>query len=247
MVPKSFDSIGFEVRTQCVCPSRCGVPMTRGRIHYVGLCREKVTNPAQQMDRFQGMWKSVIAGNYFSWTLQDFLLPESEVRLPARQAEDRVSSVGPERKWVSVHQQIFEENMVAWMRALCTPWGWFAEISCVNSGYPKFNGGFCYYIPYTVYRILQYFSRAAFKIETKGWGSHVFSSMFPSCSSGLIRTGTPSGFQSRCRQGAGEVLWLSVIQATHSSRKGHRRFPWHGHSLQGRRTDSGLVTWHTTG
>ena len=105
-----FDQAGFEVCVQQVCPSRAGIPMTRQRIHYIGLCRDKVKDAAAQVQSLQSAWNAVVAGGYPLLKLADFLEPAS-TEIPGAKAE-RKADERTDRKWTLMHKEVFLNHEV---------------------------------------------------------------------------------------------------------------------------------------
>lgn len=93
IVMARFSDLGYEVRCRKVCPSSVGVPMTRNRVHYVGLLRTKVARPAQQMDNMARAWDAISQVAYTSLPLSHFLLQPDSKYLKIR-AEGFKSSAG---------------------------------------------------------------------------------------------------------------------------------------------------------
>lgn len=107
-----FDSLNYEVRFQKVCPSRMGVPMTRQRLHYVGVNRKLIPDTARKMEVLQAVWTTLVQAPYKAFSLDHFLGEESSadstvnchLPIPVLPMFDQ-----PEKKkWVSLHKHIFE-------------------------------------------------------------------------------------------------------------------------------------------
>ena len=105
-VMEAFESCGYVIRLQQVCPSNCGIPMTRQRVHYVGLRMAAVPDAKAQMDEFADVWRTILAGQFKQYKLEDFLDDSSGGRLSQSQSKPGTLK---ERKWSSVHQAIFDE------------------------------------------------------------------------------------------------------------------------------------------
>jgi len=105
-VMQAFESCGFAVCLQQVCPSNCGIPMTRQRVHYMGLRMAAVPDAKAQVSRMADVWSAILAGQFKQYKLEDFLDDSSAGRLS--QPPPKLSTP-KERKWRSVHQTICDE------------------------------------------------------------------------------------------------------------------------------------------
>lgn len=72
-VMQAFESCGFAVCLQQVCPSNCGIPMTRQRVHYMGLRMAAVPDAKAQVSRMADVWSAILAGQFKQYKLEDFL------------------------------------------------------------------------------------------------------------------------------------------------------------------------------
>ena len=108
-VLSAFDNCGYSVCVQPVCPSKVGVPMTRQRLHYIGLNRDKVKDHALQIERLKAVWAELVAEQYPSCELEAFLDPQTGsghmYTKSERKAEDQ-----QDRKWRLVHKEIFSAH-----------------------------------------------------------------------------------------------------------------------------------------
>ena len=110
-----FDSLGYEVKFQKVCPSKVGVPMTRQRLHYVGVNKKLIPDAARKMEVFQDVWTTLVQAPYTGFSLDQFLGEESSadsigttplLPIPVLPMFDQ-----PEKKkWVTLHKEIFERH-----------------------------------------------------------------------------------------------------------------------------------------
>eukprot|EP00438_Fugacium_kawagutii_P031417 Skav205767 [mRNA] locus=scaffold1714:451656:454268:- [translate_table: standard] len=72
-VLQKFDEIGYEVCHAVVCPSKMGLPMTRRRVYYQGLNRNKVENAKDQIALLSSTWQGLIDNTYEKFSLDMFL------------------------------------------------------------------------------------------------------------------------------------------------------------------------------
>lgn len=99
-----FEEARYIVCVQPVCPSKCGVPMTRQRLHYQGLCKRKVENAAEQIQTLKTVWDGIVKGKYTEHSLGSFLDGEGPPKATTK-TENKVQ----DRKWPSMHKGVFEE------------------------------------------------------------------------------------------------------------------------------------------
>ena len=108
-VLSAFENCGYCVCVQPVCPSKVGVPMTRQRLHYIGLNRDKVKDYAPQMERLKAVWAQLVAGQYPSHQLDAFLDPRDGVGQVSSKS-DRKADDQQDRKWKVVHKETFSAH-----------------------------------------------------------------------------------------------------------------------------------------
>ena len=72
-VLQAFRDIGYDVCHNQVCASRVGVPMTRNRIHYIGLSSSAIKNSKEQCSLLDSVWKTVLSAEYRKETVDRLL------------------------------------------------------------------------------------------------------------------------------------------------------------------------------
>ena len=106
-----FEELGFTVCFQKVCPSKCGIPMTRQRLHYIGISNHRVPGAASKMGKLKEVWSGLLQSKYTDHPLSEFLeeIPPKQNR-PGEIADLPLSATDhPEKKkWVHQHKEVFE-------------------------------------------------------------------------------------------------------------------------------------------
>lgn len=139
---------GYEVRFARVCPTQCGVPMTRNRYHYQAILRCSVVDACGQMDRLDQAWQAMIGGKYGAYTLDELLEETPEPKAFVDQNIARPDD--KDRKWKTHHQEVFERY-----QALCLFKSHFLPSDSVSSSHffhpYRISGLFCLLIDGTIY------------------------------------------------------------------------------------------------
>lgn len=108
-VLSAFSEPGYEVCVQPVCASKAGIPMTRQRLHCVGINREKVPTAAVQIQELKSVWALIMAGKYPAHDLEEFL-DEVDALQTSRTKVEKKSEDRQERKWMLQHKEVFESH-----------------------------------------------------------------------------------------------------------------------------------------
>ena len=96
-----FNEAGYEVRWVTCSPHHNGVPQSRPRIHYLGICRHKLPNMAHRlaMDAMREEWCRLLRAVNFQIPLDDFLLLDWDLPTqPENHYRDRDDIVVPKEK-----------------------------------------------------------------------------------------------------------------------------------------------------
>ncbi|CAE6929838.1 unnamed protein product [Symbiodinium sp. CCMP2592] len=106
---------GYEVRCVQVCPTLCGVPMTRQRLHYQGILRKHHTNASTLMDALETLWLRILNGKYSQPSLLEFLDPDDGedgyVRdMAAHWSNHKPQLRNTQRQWRRLHKHYMESS-----------------------------------------------------------------------------------------------------------------------------------------
>ena len=109
----AFDDAGYEVRYQIVNPLAQGIPASRPRIHYQGLCRSKQPNlnPVVAMDSVLDSWKQLNEKCVVNHKLSDYLFDEDDLHTEPEVADNfpcplsSAQKTPTGRKWETIHEE----------------------------------------------------------------------------------------------------------------------------------------------
>eukprot|EP00438_Fugacium_kawagutii_P013829 Skav210620 [mRNA] locus=scaffold234:404814:406844:- [translate_table: standard] len=107
----AFSSCGYEVRFAIVNPADLGIPASRPRIHYQGICKAKFPfiNTKVAMDALLEEWNRLTTAVNFNHTLADYLQPMDDLPTEPEVADPALSPMPVKRqrvcKWETVHEE----------------------------------------------------------------------------------------------------------------------------------------------
>ena len=113
-----FKSCGYEVRYMITNPSKNGIPQSRGRIHYQGICVGKFPNMnhASAMDSLHSEWQRLSKRIDFLGVLDDYLLaPDDELPWQPDINESELPAAKRQKtfKYQNVHADFKRQHGVA--------------------------------------------------------------------------------------------------------------------------------------
>lgn len=132
----AFKICGYEVRYAVVNPSELGIPASRPRIHYQGICKAKfpLLNVKVAMDALLDEWNRLTAAVNFNHDLSDYLQPMDDLPTEPEVAEPALSPMPVKRqkvcKWETFHEEFKSIKNVSRL-IFC----FFSKSCCLRNGF----------------------------------------------------------------------------------------------------------------
>ena len=116
VVLQKLREAGYSVCFLQVCPSKCGIPMTRQRLYYIGLSKEAHQNSEALAECLLKTWTGICSGKYSEVGLEEFLLPPESHFVQAakdKASQRRPGMKGGKEEWKKMHSSAFQSHKAA--------------------------------------------------------------------------------------------------------------------------------------